>query len=110
MAKDWDYAQMTHEASLAGGPEKWVELIKDEAFANGMSEMKGKMAPLLAVAAGLGAGGMLLIQAIQKRVAKRKEEKCKSAELAEKAEARLVDKLRQGEKADSIDMEPAIEE
>lgn len=29
MSKEWDYAKMSHEASLAGGPEKWIEIIKE---------------------------------------------------------------------------------
>lgn len=98
MAKDWDYAQMSHAASLAGGPEKWLELIKSEEFtkgvAKGTSEMKGKMAPWLVVAAGIGVGGTLLIQKANEWARNRKEEKEQSAKRAAEAEAMLISHLK----------------
>lgn len=97
MATDWDYAQMSHTASLAGGPEKWVELIKNEAFSNGITkgirETKGKLAPWIVVAAGVGVVGTLLAQQTYEWVMNRKEEKQLSVERATDAEAMLISSL-----------------
>lgn len=97
MAKDWDYAQMAHTASLAGGPEKWVELMKNEEFAKGASEMKGKMAPWIFIATGFGVAGTLLFQKAHKWFVDRKEKRQCSAETAAEAEAMLISRLKEDE-------------
>ena len=94
MAKDWDYAKMSHEASLAGGPEKWLELTKSEEFAKGVAKGMSKMAPWLVVATGIGVGGTLLVQKANEWAQKRKELKKQSAKDAMVAEAMLISHLK----------------
>ena len=116
MGKEWPYSKLSEKAAEIGGADKALEIInnidiiKKEAFSKGARDMAGKMAPWFAVVAGLGVGGTLLVQEIQKKTAKKKEERRISAELAAEAEARLLDKLNQGEKAESAELESTFEE
>lgn len=105
MAKDWPYAKLTKAASLAGGPEKWVELIKREEFAKGAGAMKKKMAPWIVVATGVGVAGTLLIQKTTKWLENRKAAKEESATIAAEAEAMLISELHQVEKSEEVEIE-----
>ena len=105
MAKDWNYAQMSHAASLAGGPEKWVELIKSEEFAKGVAEgasdAKEKMAPWILIATGVGIAGTLIFQKTYKWIVGHKEGRQCSAEIAAEAESMLISGLKEYEAADA---------
>lgn len=49
MSKDWSYAKMAQDAANAGGPDKWLEVIKKAAYDAGASDMKNALVlPLLA--------------------------------------------------------------
>lgn len=100
MAKDWPYAKLTKAASLAGGPEKLVELIKSEEFAKGANAMKKKMAPWMVVATGVGIAGTLLIQKTNKWLENRKVEKTEASAIAAEAEAMLISELQKAEKSE----------
>ena len=112
MGKEWAYSKLSEKAAEMGGADKALEIInnldiiKKEAFANGARKMAEKMAPWFVVVAGLSVGGTLLVQAIQKKVSKKKEERRISAEIAAEAEAYLLD-MNQDEKAESIEVESA---
>lgn len=112
MGKEWSYSKLSEKAAEMGGADKALEIInnldiiKKEAFANGARKMAEKMAPWFVVVAGLSVGGTLLVQAIQKKVSKKKEERRISAEIAAEAEAYLLD-MNQDEKAESIEVESA---
>lgn len=116
MGKEWPYSKLSEKAAEMGGADKVLEIINDldiikkEEFAKGARGMAGKMAPWFPVVAVLSVGGTLLVQEIQKRTAKKKEERLVSAELAREAEARLINKLTQSEKAESTDLEVILEE
>lgn len=38
MAKDWDYANLAHTAKEFGGPEKYLQIVKDHSFQEGRKE------------------------------------------------------------------------
>ena len=76
MAKDWEYAQMAKTASEAGGPDAWIETIKDAAYYNGASDMKNKLSlPLLLTGIGLGTAGVIGYQKIKNWIVERKAKK-----------------------------------
>lgn len=120
MGKDWDYAKLSEKAAEMGGADNLLEIVNnldfikkvefEKGIAKGSSDTAGKMAPWFAVVGVLCVGGTLLVQEIQKKVAKKKEERRISAELAAEAEARLIDKLNQGEKAESAELASTLEE
>lgn len=116
MGKEWPYSKLSEKAAEMGGADKVLEIINDldiikkEEFAKGARGMAGKMAPWFPVVAVLSVGGTLLVQEIQKRAAKKKEEQRISAELATEAEARLINQLTQSEKAESTECEPTLVE
>lgn len=116
MGKEWAFAKLSEKAAEMGGADKALEILNDldiikkEEYAKGARGMAGKMGPWFPVVAVLSVGGTLLVQEIQKRTAKKKEERRISAELATEAEARLIDKLSRGEKAVSSELEPTLGE
>ena len=116
MGKEWAFAKLSEKAAEMGGADKALEILNDldiikkEEFAKGERGMAGKMAPWFPVVAILSVGGTLLVQEIQKRTVKKKEERRTSAELAKEAEARLISKLSQSEKVESADLEATLEE
>ena len=99
-----------------GGADKALEILNDldiikkEEFAKGERGMAGKMAPWFPVVAVLSVGGTLIVQELQKRAAKKKEEQRISTELAAAAEARIINKLTQNEKVEPTDIEAIVEE
>lgn len=95
MGKDWDYAQLTHVASEAGGPDKWISAIKSAAYKQGASDMKNTLVvPLLATGIGLGAAGLLAVQKIQKWINDKKQEQLLSEQEAKAAEEYLKQELQ----------------
>ena len=69
----WDYAELTHNAKLDGGPEQFINNIESNAIELGRLEGREEMAPMVGAAAGVGMlvswGTMKLIQYIKKRKA-----------------------------------------
>ena len=39
MSKDWSYAKMAQDAANAGGPDKWLAVIKEAAYDAGATDM-----------------------------------------------------------------------
>lgn len=80
--KDWEYSNFTKEASMFGGPAKFIATIKEEAEKAGIE--KG-------LVIGLSAG--VLVPSVYKKtkslLAKRKQEK----KLAKEAEEQLMQEL-----------------
>lgn len=94
MSKSWDYAIMAKKASDAGGPEKWLELIKKGAYDAGASDMKNKLVlPLLATGVGIGAVCVAGGQTIHKWVVEKKKERLITEQEAVNAEEYLKKEL-----------------
>lgn len=94
MSKKWDYAKMSHEAALAGGPEKWIEIIKRDSYNVGASDMKNLLVvPLLTASMGLGALCTIGCQKIHGRIAEKKRNQLVTAQEAAKAEEYLKNEL-----------------
>ena len=74
MAKDWSYAKMAQDAANAGGPDKWIELIKKTAYNAGASDMKNTLVfPLLATGVGVGIVCTISEQKIYRWIVKKKQ-------------------------------------
>jgi hypothetical protein len=58
MGKEWDYSKLAHDAKLSGGPEKYLELIRDNSKRAGQLEGKaeGKAEVLIAEGIAFGIG------------------------------------------------------
>jgi len=58
MGKDWDYSELAHNAKLNGGPEKYLELIRENSMRAGKLEGKaeGKTEVLIAEGIAFGVG------------------------------------------------------
>lgn len=116
MGKEWAFAKLSEKAAEMGGADKALEILNDldiikkEEFAKGERGMAGKMAPWFPVVAVLSVGGTLIVQELQKRAAKKKEEQRISTDLAAEAEARIINKLTQNEKVEPTDIEAIVEE
>lgn len=96
MSKDWSYARMTADASSAGGPDAWIDTIKNNAYQEGASDMLHKLiAPLILL--GIGIGGMSVIgfQKIKKRFLIKKSEKILAQSEADQAEKFLKKELQE---------------
>ena len=120
MGKDWDYAKLSEKAAEMGGADNLLEIVNnldlikkaefERGITKGSSDTVGKMAPLFAVVGGLCVGATLLVQEIRKKIAKKKEERRISAELAAEAEAQLIDILTDSNGVDPNKSEPDLEE
>lgn len=76
MAKNWEYAQMSQRAAAAGGPEAWLDAIKEAAYEKGVSDTKSKLVvPVGLVCVLIGWCGTYMYQKIRKRISDKKEEK-----------------------------------
>ena len=98
MAQDWDYAVLSKDAKVAGGPEKLVEIIEKTGEKNGMM----KMVPAIFGAVALTA---VTMKAIEYFKAKRKQGQ---AEL-EQAKQELIDGIKQYDAEHENDTEVGLE-
>lgn len=87
MAKDWEYAKLSHVVSEAGGVEQWLEEIKSNAYSKGQSDMKEKLViPVLVIGMGMGAITVTGYQKIKKWVLNMQEQKFLAEQKAVDAE------------------------
>lgn len=95
MGKNWDYSELAHNAKINGGPEKYLELIKDQSHRTGKLEGKaeGKTEVLIAegITLGLGALAYAGYKAYHSISEKRERDAIKKREkLAKEAEEKLI--------------------
>ena len=94
MSKDWPYAKMAQDAANAGGPDKWLEVIKKAAYDAGASDMKNALViPLLAAGVGLGTVCVVGGQKSHKWVIDKKKERLITEREAAVAEEYLKKEL-----------------
>lgn len=94
MSKDWPYAKMAQNAANAGGPDKWLEVIKKAAYDAGAADMKNALVlPLLAAGVGIGAVCVIGGQKIHKWVVEKKQERLITEQEAADAEEYLKKEL-----------------
>ena len=86
----WDYSDMSHEAKLAGGPEKWIENIKLNAETNG----EKKMFPIVI---GVGIATSILGSIVTNIFHWVKKDKV-SNEIAKKSKENLISTLKENDK------------
>lgn len=97
MAANWDYALMAHEASLHGGPEEYVDSIRQDAFGDGFENGTIFGTIITAGAVIVAAVGSFAWNKYTEYRERRKEEKIK----AEESRVRLVMTLREKENEES---------
>ncbi|MEJ4455315.1 hypothetical protein SKB07_16425 [Enterococcus faecium] len=87
--KDWEYSNFTKEASMFGGPAKFIATIKEEAEKEGIE--KGLVIGLSALSAGVlvTSVSVTAYKKTKSLLAKRKQEK----KLAKEAEEQLMQEL-----------------
>ena len=88
MAQNWDYAELSKEAKIAGGPKKYVELLDKASKDAGKMEM----APWIGVAA---IGASLLTAATIKVVDYLKSKKKNNAAEIEKAKEEIIKGIKE---------------
>lgn len=97
MSKEWPYAKLAQEAANAGGPEKFLEVIKKAAYEAGMSDAKHALiVPLTVAGIGLvGVGVAVTIggQKIHKKIVDRKQKRLIAAQEAAEAEAYIKEAI-----------------
>jgi len=91
--KDWDYAELVKDAKNHGGPEEYIESIKENAFEEGR-ESRNK--EVLGVFIG-GAGAASAIAFLWSKWKNRKERRRREREEAQKAEKELVQMLTEAD-------------
>lgn len=60
MEKKWDYSELAHNAKMNGGPEKYLEMIRDNSMREGRREGKAEGKTELLIAEGITLGLGLL--------------------------------------------------
>lgn len=94
MSKDWPYAKMSQNAANAGGPDKWLEIVKKAAYDSGASDMKNALIlPLLTAGVGLGAVCVIGGQKIHKWIVEKKNGRLITEQEAADAEEYLKKEL-----------------
>ena len=87
MAQTWDYAELSKAAKMAGGPEKYVEILESASKDAGKMEML----PWIGVAA---VGASLLTVATIKVVDYFKEKRAKNQEAIESAKHEIIEGIK----------------
>ncbi|WP_029319420.1 hypothetical protein [Butyrivibrio sp. AE3004] len=117
MGKNWDYSKMAHNAKMNGGPEKYLELIRDNSRRAGKLEGKveGRAEVLIAegITFGLGLLGYAGYKAFTTIKDKRERKELQDQEVEVKqAEAELIEGIHRAiDETESPDEEePEINE
>lgn len=88
------YQNIVEEAHKAGGPDKWLEIVKKAAYDAGAADMKNSLiVPLLGLGIGIGVAGVLATQKIYNWIRENEEKKVISEVEAKKAEKYLLEEL-----------------
>ena len=103
MAQDWDYAELSKAAKVAGGPEKYVEMLERASRDAGRMEML----PWVGVAA---VGASLLTVAAVKVVDYFKSKKRQNQEDIEAAKQEIISGIKAYDaEHESIEENPGVE-
>lgn len=103
MAQDWDYAELSKAAKVAGGPEKYVEMLERASRDAGKMEML----PWVGVAA---VGASLLTVAAVKVVDYFKSKKRQNQEDIEAAKQEIISGIKAYDaEHESIEENPGVE-
>lgn len=99
MSAEWSYAQLSKIASSVGGPEKLMEIIKNQAFQEGFKEglKKGKiqMLPYVVAALSIGIGGTIAFNKWNESRKRKTTALHISADKARVAEELLIQKIKE---------------
>ncbi len=91
---NWDYAELSKQAKLAGGPENYVDQIEKLAWSLGRKEGQKSMIPWLCAAVAL-VGFVGLWRLIKKLVSYFRKQKAISQEALEQAKAEVVKGIKE---------------
>ena len=99
MSTGWNYSDLSKLAKHCGGPEKLLEIVKNNSVQQGIKIGKAKMIPgiVLAAASGITAGGVAVYCALSKKNVDKKKDTLVSEKEAATAEAVLIEKLKKTE-------------
>ena len=100
MGKEWDYSKMVHSAKINGGPENYVNLIKNNSFSKGMlkGKQEGRTEVLIAegIVAGIGLLGAAGYKAYTTIRENKERERLKNEEKkVRKAEKKIIKELNE---------------
>lgn len=106
MDEMWDYAQMSKEASLVGGPEKYIQIIHDSGYNEGVKDCypeahrDGVKDTVVVESLGtlLVAFGLFIVNRLSQRRAERLKKQYVSEEEAKEAEVELLEHLNEGQR------------
>lgn len=97
MSKDWNYAKLSQEAKLAGGPEKLITKIKDYYFQEGITKGRKQMNPVIAITGltgiGVGVAGLKLYEYIKNK--KKNDDDIITEEEVIEAEEQLLKEIQE---------------
>ncbi len=88
MAQNWDYAELSKAAKMAGGPEKYVEMLETASRDSGKMEML----PWIGVAA---VGASLLTAATMKVIDYFKSKNSKNKKAIEVAKQEIIEGIKE---------------
>lgn len=90
------YQNIVVDAHKAGGPDKWLEIIKKSSYEAGAADMKNSLiVPLLGLGIGIGVAGTWATQKIINWVRENKEKKVITDMEAKQAEKFLLKELEE---------------
>lgn len=97
MSKDWNYAKLSKEAKLAGGPEKLITKIRDYYLQEGITKGRKQMNPVIGVVLlggiAVGVGGNKLYEYIKNK--KKNDDDILTEEEVIEAEEQLLKEIQE---------------
>lgn len=91
MSKKWDYSELAHTAKLNGGPEKYIELIRNNSMQKGILEGKAEGKAEVLIAEGITFGIGLLGYAGYKAYTTIKERRQREALQKQEPEVKIAE-------------------
>ncbi len=101
MSAEWPYAKLAKLASNFGGPEKFMAIVKNRSFQEGVRAGKVKMIPVIFGALGLGILGTVGFQKYKEYKFTKKTKCKKAADEAAEAENILIQGMKAADQDES---------
>lgn len=117
MNEKWDYAELSHNVKMGGGPKKFIDTIKEGCYQKGIEEGRKQKNPVIAIAlfGGIvaGVGGVKIYQGIKQHIKnKKRKENVREMRISE-AEQQFINEFEHQnskEKLTNIDIKFEVEE
>lgn len=115
MSKKWNYAELSRDVAMAGGPEKFINTIKEYSYKKGIDEGRKQKNPVIAISIlggiGVGVGIEKIYQGIKQHIKGKKRKKIVMEREVSEAEQQFIKEMEHSipKELENLDVKTELE-